>query len=119
VSKRFLFVMQSCPHVGTQLEENLDMILTAASMDQTVSLLFLDDGVFQLLEGQNPAVIGRKHVAPIFQALPLYDVDSFWIELESLQERSLEDRALTLPVQVVARSKVAALMASHDIVVMC
>ena len=117
--KSYLFLMRSYPHGGIRVQETLDMILTAAAMDRSVSLLFLDEGVFQLLHGQAPEALGCKHIAPIFQALPIYDVESFWIEAESLEERGVAQRQLILPAKSIARDDVARLIENHDIVVSC
>jgi sulfur relay (sulfurtransferase) DsrF/TusC family protein len=35
--------------------ESLEVVLIAAAFDQDVSLSFIDDGVYQLVEGQNSA----------------------------------------------------------------
>lgn len=111
--------MRAAPQGGIQVQETLDMVLTTAAMDQAVSLLFLDDGVFQLLAGQCPDVGARKQVAPMFQALPIYDVEELWVERESLEERGLDAGRLMLPVQMLARADVAAFLSRHDIAVSC
>ena len=54
MAKKFLFILGTAPVSGVQVQETLDQILTTAAMEQSVSLLFLDDGVFQLVRNQQP-----------------------------------------------------------------
>ena len=117
--KNFLFVMRSTPHDGIGLRESLDMIMTVAAFDQPVSLLFLDDGVFQLKAGQNPGCLDLKPTAPLFEALEVYGVDALWVEEESLAQRGLAPGNLILPVRGIKRGEVAALAAAADVVVAC
>jgi len=119
VRKNFLFVLRHPPHGGIQAQETLDFVLTTAAFDQTVRLLFLDDGVFQLKHGQRPEAIGFKHIAPIFGALQLYDIEELWVEEESLRERGLTAEGLILPVRLLSRRQVAAFISTQDIVVSC
>lgn len=114
--KRYLFVLRKPPHSGAQVQEMLDIILTTAAFDQHVSLLLLDDGVFQLKDNQHPEIAGLKDTAAIFKALEIYDVTDIYAELESLQERGLKPGDLSLPVQEIYRKDVAELMQRFDVV---
>ncbi len=80
--KKFIFVLRQPPHNGVQVQEMLDIILTTAAFDQPVSILLLDDGVFQLKNGQNPKCAGLKDTAAIFHALEIYDVNDVYAEVE-------------------------------------
>lgn len=114
--RNILFVMSHAPHHGTDLQETLDIVLTAAAFDQRVSLLFLDDGVLQLHQGQCPERFGLKDAAAIFRALEIYDVHDYFVEIESLQERGLKPGNLMLPVREVYRRNVNELIRHHDVV---
>ncbi len=114
--KRYLFVLRKPPHSGAQVQEMLDIILTTAAFDQQVSLLLLDDGVFQLKKNQNPESVGMKDTSAIFKALEIYDVNDIYTEVESLQERGLKSADLCLPVQEFYRQDIAGLMKRFDVV---
>lgn len=114
--KKYLFVMSQSPHSGSEVQETLDIILTTAAFDQQVGLLFLDDGVFQLKDQQNPERLGLKDTASIFKALEIYEVHSLYIEVESLQYRGLKPGDLFLPVQEFYRKDINALMQQYDVV---
>jgi len=114
--KRYLVVMSHPPHGSIHVQEQLDVILTMAAFDRSVSLLFLDEGIFQLLRGQTAQQYLHKETVAIFDALALYDVDDLWVETESLMEKGLSLERLTLPVKPVARSEINALMSGFDVI---
>jgi tRNA 2-thiouridine synthesizing protein C len=116
MGKNILFIMRRAPHEGDYTPEMLDVIMTLAAFDQPVRVLFVDDGVFQLKKDQNPADAGLKHVAPMFHALPIYDVQELIVEMESLHERRLAQTDLMLPVQLLPRNRIAALMDRQDVI---
>lgn len=115
--KKFLFILRKPPHCGAQVQETLDIILTAAAFDQPVSILLLDDAVFQLKMEQNPQNARLKDTAAIYKALEIYDVTAIYTEAESLQERGLKPGDLLLPVQEFYRKDIAALMKQFDVLV--
>ena len=73
--------------------ESLEVVLIAAAFDQDISLVFADDGVYQLMKDQNTEEIGMKNFSKTYSALGDYDIKKIYIEQESLEERglSLED----------------------------
>lgn len=108
--------MCSKPHSGIQLQEKLDVILTAAAFEQEVALLFLDDGVFQLKKGQLPQKQGLKDTALIFNALEIYDAHQVYSEIESLHERGINLDDLILPVKQIHRNDINGLMKDYDVI---
>ncbi len=115
--KRFLFVLRKPVHSGVYVQEILDIVLTTAAFDQSVSILLLDDGVFHLKNNQNPDCVGMKDTASIFKALEIYDVNDVYVEIESLQERGLTCGDLCLPVNSLYRKNIAELMKRFDVLV--
>jgi len=114
--KRFMFVNRKAPHGTIYALEALEVVLISAAFDQDVSLAFLDDGVHQLRQGQNAKAIDMKNFAPTFRALDDYDIDKLYVEAESLAQRGLSAEDLIVPVQVVERERMSALMAEQDVV---
>lgn len=115
--KRYLFVMSRPPHSGSHLQETLDAILTAAAFDQRVSLVFIDDGVWQLKTLQQPGVLGLKDTLSILKAVEIYDVKDLYVEQESLAERALLSADLILPTIPIPRRDISALMRTHDLII--
>ncbi len=108
--------MQRPPYQGIKLQETLDLILTTAAFDQAVSLLFLDDGVYQILSGQQPENSGLKNTASVMRALEMYDVNDIQVETESLTERGLTIADLMLPATAITRQQTGSYLQSFDLV---
>ena len=115
--KKFLFILRRLPHCGSHVQECLDLILTAAAFDQPVSLLFVDDGVYQLKTRQQPESQGLKDIAAIFSALELYDVQDLFVETESLQSRNLQVDDLQLPVKCLPRQALSEFIGGFDVLI--
>jgi len=115
--KRYLFVMRQLPHNSSRVQETLDQLLTTAAFDQSVSLLFMDDGVFQLKSDQNSAFMIMRNTAAMFLSLELYGITQVYVEIESLTTRGLAQDDLIMPVQALSRSVVHDLIQQHDIVI--
>lgn len=93
VVKKFMYMNRKAPYGTIYALESLEVVLIAAAFDQDVSLVFADDGVYQLMKGQDTEDIGMKNFSPTYSALGDYDIKKIYIEKESLEERglSLED----------------------------
>jgi len=92
--------------------------------------LFVDDGVYQLKDGQNTGDVEMKNFSPTYNALGDYDVNKIYVSRESLEERNLttddlmaltyededEDYAEKPSIRVIDRDEVAELMEGQDVV---
>lgn len=130
VVKKFLYVNRKAPHGTIYALESLEVVLIAAAFEQDVSLAFLDDGVFQLLKGQDTAAIGVKNFSPTYRALGDFEVTKLYVEKESLDERGLtlddlmeviyededDDWAEKPAIKLVNRTELAAVMAEQDVI---
>lgn len=114
--KNFLFILRKPPHHGVAVQEALDLLLTTVAFDQPVSVLFLDDGVFQIKKGQQPEVQGLKDTAAMLASLTFYEVNDLYVETESLHERGLQVDDLCLPVKSWKRNQVAEWVKQFDVV---
>ena len=114
--KKFMFVNRKAPYGTIHALESLEVVLIAATFDQDVSLVFLDDGVFELVKGQNSKAIGIKNFSPTYRALEGYDVEKLYVERESMEARGLSQADLLVPVEVLGSSEMADLMAAQDVV---
>jgi len=114
--KKFMFVNRKAPYGTIHALESLEVVLIAATFDQDVSLAFLDDGVYELVKGQNSKAVGIKNFSPTYRALEGYDVEKLYVERESLDARGLTEQDLLVPVEVLGSAQMAALMAEQDVV---
>jgi tRNA 2-thiouridine synthesizing protein C len=130
VVKKFLYVNRRAPYGSIYALESLEVVLIGAAFEQDVSLLFLDDGVYQLKKDQNTDTVDMKNFSPTYNALGDYDVNKIYVGRESLEERGLttddlldltyededDDYAEKSSIRVVSREEVADLMEEQDIV---
>lgn len=114
--KKFMFVNRKPPYGTIYALESLEVVLIAATFDQDVSLVFVDDGVYELVKGQNSKAIGLKNFSPTYRALDGYDVEKLYVERESLDARGLSEKDLLVPVQVLSSTEMADLMSEQDVV---
>lgn len=117
MAKSLLIISRQAPWAGPSAREALDIALAGGAFDLPLGMLFLDDGVFQLAPGQQPAQLQQKNLAANLQALPMFGVEELFAARSSLKERGLEADSLSLPVQVLDDAALAALIDRFDQVV--
>jgi tRNA 2-thiouridine synthesizing protein C len=115
--RKFMFVNRKAPYGTVYALEGLEVVLISAAFDQDVSLAFLDDGVYQLLKGQDTKRIEEKNFSPTYRALEDYDIDKLFVERESLEARGLSASDLLVDAKVVPATELAALMNSTDVLI--
>ena len=116
VIKRFLYVNRRQPHGTIYALESLETVLIGAAFDQDVTMLFIDDGVYQIKKDQQPEGIEFKNFSKTYRALEMYDVEKLFVEQESLAERGLDKEDLLVDVEVISRADVAQLIEQQDVV---
>ena len=89
IVKKFCYLNRKAPYGTIYALESLEVVLIAAAFDQDISLVFVDDGVYQLTKNQDTDDIGMKNFSRTYTALGDYDIKKIYIEEESLQERGL------------------------------
>jgi len=117
VTNKILIIQRTAPYGSSLAREGLDYVLTSAAYDQDISLLFLGDGVFQLLKNQQSQDINLKPQGSALEILPLYDINKIYAVKEDLEERNLLEADLTLSVKIMSRSDVSAFIKQQEKVV--
>ena len=117
MTKSLLIISRHAPWSGPSAREALDIALAGGAFDLPLGMLFLDDGVFQLAAGQQPAALQQKNLAANLQALPMFGVEALYACSHSLSTRGLASDTLELPVQVLDDAALKALIARFDQVV--
>lgn len=113
--KRILFVQSKAPHGDLQGQEGLDAVLMGSAFAECTVLL-LDDGIFQVLSGQDTRALGTKDYAVTYRALKDYGVNRICCSASHLETRGLSTRDLLVPVESLSDDEVKALMANHDVI---
>ena len=128
--KTFIYINRKAPFGTIYALESLEVVLIGAAFEQDVSLAFIDDGVFQLMNNQDATAAGMKTFSKIYRALGDYEVRKLYVEKESMELRGItlddlmpityedenEDYAEKRSITVVDSSEMAKLIASQDVV---
>ena len=114
--KKFMFVNRKAPIGTVYALESLEVVLISAAFEQDVSLVFMDDGVFQLKKGQDTAGVEMKNFSPTYRALEGYDVEKVYVSKKSMDERGLNEDELIIDVEVLDDAQMADLMEDQDVV---
>ena len=128
-TKKFLFINRRAPYGTIYAWESLEVVLISAAFEQDVSLAFMDDGVYQLVKGQDTGGIGMKNFSPTYAALGDYEITKIYVEKESLEERGLtlddlqhlvwededEDWTEKDSIRLVSRAELGDVMAGQDV----
>ena len=129
-AKKFMYINRKAPYGTVYAWESLEVVLIGAAFEQEVSLAFVDDGVYQLMKGQDTTEVGIKNFSPTYSALGDYDVNKIYIEKESLEARGLtlddlqhlvwededEDWAEKDSIRVVTSAELAEIFEGQDVV---
>lgn len=110
------FISRSAPYGNNRGKLCLDMALASAVFEQDVNYVFLDDGVYQLLKGQDAAAIQSKTLGNALEALALYGIESVYADQQSLQERGIDAADLLAGMQLIGSDAIAKLIDSSDTV---
>lgn len=129
-TKKFMFLNRRAPYGTIYAWESLEVVLIAAAFEQEVSLMFVDDGVFELTKGQDTSGIGMKNFSPTYRTLGDYEVRHMYVDKASLEARGLTaddlievewedwetEETVDNIVEVVDSEKVAELLEESDVV---
>lgn len=115
--KRFCYINRKAPYGTIYAHEMLESILVASAFEQDVSVVFIDDGVFQLKKDQDTASIGVKNFSPTFRALEHYDIEKIYIERESLESRGLTVDDLLIAAEILSSAELANIIDQQDVVI--
>ena len=114
--KKFMFVNRKAPYGTIYALESLEVVLIAATFDQDVSLVFLDDGVYELRQG--PEHQGHRHQEPLAdlpRARRLRRREA--LRRARIDGRPRPDRGRPAgDVEVLSSAEMAELMAEQDVV---
>ncbi len=114
--KKFMFVNRKAPYGTVYALESLEVVLITATFDQDVSLVFIDDGVYELTKGQQTKGIGMKNFSPSYRALDGYDVEKLYVDADSLAQRGLSEKDLLVAVEVLDAQQMGQLMQQQDVI---
>ncbi|AGH82333.1 intraceullular sulfur oxidation protein of DsrE family protein [Psychromonas sp. CNPT3] len=112
--KKIGIINRAASHGSAQGREALDLTLALSAFNESLSVFFMGDAVYQLLIGQDPDEILQKNFAPLFKMLALYDVENIYVCAEALAARHLQTKDLLIEVSVLDKHQLQQQLARQD-----
>ncbi len=116
VVKKFMYVNRKAPIGSIYALESLEVVLIGAAFEQDVCMVFLDDGIYQIVKGMDTNDVEMKNFSPTYRALEMYDVERLYVSKEAMEERGLTTDDLVVDVEVMDASQIADLMEEQDVI---
>lgn len=113
---RITFISRSSPYGSNRANLCLDMALACAVFEQDVNYVFLDDGIYQLLKGQDGAAIQNKTLGSALETLALYSIENVYVDQQSLKERGIDAAELLPSIKLIENYALSRLIKNADLV---
>lgn len=112
--KKLLFSFRHAPYSNLLAKEGIDAVLASSAYNQQLSIIFLDDGVFQLIKNQHAQAIASKNIERLLSAFALYDINNIFICSNSLTERGLSASELAIEGKLINADEIHQLFLQQD-----
>ena len=103
---KIAFLFRTAPHGNAVSREGLDALLAATAFcdEEEIGVFFIDDGVLNLLDGQNPELLLQKDFIRTFKLLDLYDIEQRFVCADSLDQYNLNTEQLIISAEKIDRT---------------
>lgn len=103
---KLAFLFRTAPHGSAISREGLDALLAATAFcdEEEIGVFFIDDGVLNLLDGQNPELLLQKDFIRTFKLLDLYDIEQRFVCADSLDQYNLQTEQLIISAEKIDRT---------------
>ena len=103
---KIAFLFRTAPHGNAISREGLDALLAATAFcdEEEIGVFFIDDGVLNLLDGQNPELLLQKDFIRTFKLLDLYDIEQRFVCDDSLDQYNLQTEQLIISAEKIDRT---------------
>lgn len=90
-------IARSAPGQGDRAFAGLDVMLAFSAFEHQVCCIFYQDGVYQLLPGQDTDAVYGKTLTKRLGGLKLFGIQQVHVHQPSLQQRAIAMKDLVLP----------------------
>ncbi len=112
MSNKVAVLMRKAPYGSVYAAEGFRSIMGIGVFEMDISVVFLDDGVYTLVKGQDATGLDMKALGDGFPMLPDFGVTQFYVHTPSLSERGLTPDDLVMDVEPLDDAGVARVLAS-------
>ena len=114
--KKYLLILQQAPFANYNATEGIELALALSAFEQTVSLLFVDTGVLQLVNDKQTELIQIKDPSKVLAGFDLFDIKQVYAQQSALRKYSLAQSDLICKPEVITDHNIADIITQHDIV---
>ena len=127
IQKNFMFLNRKAPYGTIYALEVLEMILISAAFEQNTNVVWMDDGVYQIVKGMNTEALKMKNFSPTYRILEAEkedadedeDAEMSWrliVEKESMEARGLTPEDFIIDVEVLTGAELGKVMEEMDVI---
>lgn len=109
MSHDLLVIFRSPNYGSSNAREALDLSLASANFT-SVAVLFMADGVTQLLKEQAPSHILQRDHAKTLKLFSLYDVEDVFVSRDDLENIDLKEEELLLKPKLLSNKEIQELV---------
>jgi tRNA 2-thiouridine synthesizing protein C len=113
-NKTVLLVLRHSPYGSSLAKAAVDVALATAAFSQAVDLLFLGDGVLQLLPGQDSRALGMKNVGRQLASLPLYDINRVYVDAQAVTRYNMDLSRAPIETRALEQEEIHRLMVGYN-----
>ena len=124
-SNKIMITVRKAPHGSIYVQEAIEVMFIVASYGMDLSVVFLDDGVLALKDGQDTSELGIKGFMASLGALTDFEVTQVYVDEQSLIDRNLseadlvyigedEDTEEPVKAKVLSSEAIGKMMAEQD-----
>jgi len=106
-------IITTPPHGSDAASQALDTALACAAFEQDVSVIFQDDGIWQLFAQPIDSPLGDRCALAQFKLMELYGVNRVLICAASLASAKLDQTGLALSGTTLSRQQIAEHLATQ------
>lgn len=92
--KKIMFTVRHAPHGTIYVYEGLEVKLIMAAYDADISVVFMDDGVLAMKNGQDTRALGIKGFAATYGAMADFEITRIFVDRQSMEERGMTEADL-------------------------
>lgn len=109
-----LAIIRHAPYGNSLARAAIDVSLANAAFDQPVELLFMGDGVLQLLPAQDAAALGRRNLGRLLASLPLYGIEWVYVDADAASRYQVDLEQSPVAAVPLEEAAMRALLCKHD-----
>lgn len=114
MTKKIAIITRKANFQGLAVKEALDLAMIMGSFEQDISLYFIGDGCFQLLNNSNAEIVASKDYTAVIDALAFYDVEQVYYCQHSALQRHIDVSNLKKDIAPLTQAELSKQLSSAD-----